>query len=409
MVNETGQGAAAGQRRISLFGATGSIGASTIDVLQAAPEAFDVEVVSADRNAGELAAIARRLGAKLAVVADEGALGQLREALAGSGIEAAAGRPALVEAASRPVDLTVAAIVGAAGLAPTMAAIEAGSDIALANKECLVSAGSLFVRAVAEHGVRLLPVDSEHNAIFQAMNPEHGDAVERIVLTASGGPFRNWTIEQLAAATPDQAVSHPNWDMGKKVSVDSSTLMNKGLEVIEAHHLFDLLSDRIDVLVHPQSIVHGLVEYRDGSVLAQLSRPDMRVPIANCLWWPIRRPLSHEPLNLAALGGLSFEAPDLQRFPALGLARQALESGSVATNILNAANEVAVEAFLNGRLGYLDIVGVVETVLAEAEGLGLPDEPNDLEATFAIDAEGRRLAQSEVTRRAGAERRVEVS
>lgn len=402
-------GTRGGPRRISLLGATGSIGTSTVDVLQAADDGFEVEVVTADRNAAELAEIARRLGAKCAVVADPDALAPLREALAGTGIEAAAGRNALVEAAGRPVDLTVAAIVGAAGLAPTMAAIEAGADIALANKECLVSAGPLFVEAVARHGVRLLPVDSEHNAIFQVLDSDRPSMVERIILTASGGPFRDWSPDQLATATPDQAVAHPNWDMGQKVSVDSSTLMNKGLEVIEAHYLFGLGSDQIDVLVHPQSIVHGLVQYRDGSMLAQMSVPDMRVPIANCLWWPERRPFSYQPLDLAALGGLSFAAPDAVRFPGLGLARQALETGPAATNILNAANEIAVEAFLDGKIGYLDIVALVEETLEAAERAGLAKAPGDLDDVFTLDREGRRLAAASIAGRAGARGQMRAS
>lgn len=383
-------------RRLSILGATGSIGASTIDVLLSHPEAFEVELVTADRNAVALAEIARKVGARRAVVADASCLEALEGALSGSGIEALAGRDALIESAGAPVDLTVAAIVGAAGLAPTMAAIEAGSDIALANKECLVSAGALFVDAVANKGVKLLPLDSEHNAIFQVLEIDRLEKVEKIVLTASGGPFRTWPKDRLASVTPDQATDHPNWSMGRKISVDSSTMMNKGLELIEAKYLFGVEPSLLDVLVHPQSIIHGLVAYSDGSVLAQMSVPDMRVPVANCLWWPDRQTIPHQRLDLAAISELSFEHPDEGRFPCLMLARSALESGPSATNILNAANEIAVEAFLESRIGYTDIARIVEETLDRAAGMAIPPRPDTLADVYAIDAEGRRIAREQV-------------
>ena len=395
-------------RHISLFGATGSIGASTVNLLTRYPGKFSVEAVTAHRDAERLAEIAIELRAKLAVVADPNAYADLKDALAGTGIEAAAGNEALIDAARRRVDIAIAAIVGAAGLAPTLAAIEAGSNIALANKECLVCAGDLFMAAVAKHGVRLLPVDSEHNAIFQALGAGGTASVDKIILTASGGPFRDWPLERLANATPDEAASHPNWSMGRKISVDSSTLVNKGLELIEAHHLFGLANDRIDVLIHPQSIVHGLVVYEDGSVISQMSVTDMRVPLAYCLWWPDRRAAPRKRLDLAALGTLSFEEPDPERFPGLPLARRALEAGGWATNILNAANEVAVDAFLNGRIAYPDIVALGDDVLTAATSLTLPKTPADLDEALALDAEGRRLARERLAHRPAKSPRTEL-
>lgn len=381
-----------GKRRVSVLGVTGSIGASTVDLLLRHADHFAVEAVTAGRNVGELAAIARRVGARLAVVADVAAYGELKAALAGSDIKAAAGPEALVEAAARPVDIVVAAIVGAAGLAPTIAAARAGSTVALANKEALVCAGAMFMEAVESSGRKVLPVDSEHNAIFQALEARNFEAVERIILTASGGPFRSWTVEEMDVAKPKQALAHPNWSMGAKVSIDSATLMNKGLEVIEAFHLFGLPSSSIDVLVHPQSIVHGLVTYRDGSTLAQMSVPDMRVPISHCLWWPARADEARTRLDLGRLGELTFEEPDAVRFPALALARRALESGGWATNILNAANEIAVAAFLRGEIGFLEIIPVVDRVLDRAGAMRLPRQVTTLDDALALDAEGRRLA-----------------
>jgi 1-deoxy-D-xylulose-5-phosphate reductoisomerase len=396
-------------RRISLFGATGSIGASTADILRRHPDRFSVDVVTANTDSAALASVARELGATLAVIADPAAYDELRSALAGTSIEVAAGETALVDAARRPVDMFVAAIVGAAGLPPTMAAIEAGADIVLANKECLVCAGELFMAAVKRKGVRLLPADSEHNAIFQVLGEGGIAEVDRVTLTASGGPFLNWSPTDLARATPDEAAAHPNWSMGRKISVDSSTLMNKGLEVIEAHHLFGLAPDRIDVLIHPQSIVHGLVTYRDGSVLAGLSVPDMRIPLANCLWWPDRAPGQPGRLGLADIGSLTFQAPDPTHFPGLALARDALDAGPRDTNILNAANEIAVHAFLQGRIGYLDISSLCEDVLTSAKAINLPMRPDSLDEALAIDAEGRRLAREVLTRFAAANREAEIT
>src|SRR5512136_2713402 len=305
---------AAEPRAITILGATGSIGASTLDLIRRAPERYRVESISARRNAGALGKIAREIGARHAAVADPAAYRELKDALFGSRTKAAAGENALVEAAQRPADWVMAAISGAIGLKPTLAAIERGATVALANKECLVCAGSLFMRRAAIVGATVLPVDSEHNAVFQALSAGRREDVRRVILTASGGPFRTWTVEAIAAATPEQALRHPNWSMGPKVTIDSATLMNKGLEVIEAHHLFALRSDEIDVLVHPQSVVHGLVEFRDGSVVAQLGSPDMRIPIAHCLAWPRRIDGPAKRLDLAAVQQLTFEAPDLERF-----------------------------------------------------------------------------------------------
>jgi len=383
----------ASPKRITVLGATGSIGASTVDLLKRYPERFAVEAVTANRDVKTLAKVATDVGAKRAVVADPSAYRELQAALAGTGIASSAGAEALLDAASRPVDLVVAAIVGAAGLAPTMAAIEAGSDIALANKECLVCAGTMFMQAVARKDVRLLPVDSEHNAIFQALGAGGADAVEKIILTASGGPFRDWPVDRLSEATPDQATHHPKWSMGKKISVDSSTLLNKGFELIEAKHLFDLAADQIEVLVHPQSIVHGLVVYRDGSVISQMSVTDMRVPLAFCLWWPERRNAPRKQLDLAALGTLTFESPDPVKFPGLQLARRALEAGGWATNVLNAANEVAVGAFLMGAIAYPDIVALSDRVLTTAGTKNFPSEMGSLEEALVLDGEGRRMAR----------------
>lgn len=385
------------KRRVSVLGVTGSVGRSAVDLLLRHADHFDVEAVTSGRNVSELAVAARQLRARVAVVADVTCYPALLQALAGSGVEAAAGADALVDAAGRKVDITVAAIVGAVGLAPTLAAARAGSTVALANKEALVCAGELFMKAVAEGSGLVLPVDSEHNAIFQALETRNRGSVERIVLTASGGPFHSWSAEEMAAATPSQAVAHPVWSMGSKISVDSATLMNKGLEVIEAFHLFGFRSDQIDVLVHPQSIVHGVVCYRDGSTLAQMSVPDMRVPLSHCLWWPQRADEPHARLNLAALGKLSFEVPDAARFPALSLARAALDSGGWATNILNAANEVAVAAFLGGMIAYPDIVAVSETALERAAVAGLRGAVTSLDDALALDVEGRRFGEEAVS------------
>ena len=357
------QAAAWRSRRISILGATGSVGTSTADLVRRNPDAFDVAVLTANRNAADLAVLARELRPDLAIVADETAYSELKQALSGTGIEVAAGADALVQAAREPVDMTVAGIVGAAGLDSALAAIQQGAIVALANKECLVCAGDLVLAECAAAGTTLLPLDSEHNAIFQVFETENADDVEKLILTASGGPFRTWSRAQMAVATPEQAVAHPNWDMGRKISVDSATMMNKGLELIEAAYLFPVASQNIEVLVHPQSVVHSMVAYSDGSMLAQLGPPDMRVPIAHALAWPSRMTTQVERLDLAAIGTLDFEAPDNERFPAIALARAALEAGQGTTAVLNAANEVAVQRFLDGRIGFLDIAKLVEETL----------------------------------------------
>jgi 1-deoxy-D-xylulose-5-phosphate reductoisomerase len=383
---------AAGVRSITILGATGSIGASTVDLIKRAPERYCVEAISARRSAAALAKIAREVGARLAVVADPAAYGDLKEALAGSGIEAAAGEAGLLEAAQRPADWLMAAISGAVGLKPTLAAIERGATVALANKECLVCAGALFMRRAAMTGATVLPVDSEHNAIFQALGAGRREDVRRIILTASGGPFRTWSLEAIKAATPAKALKHPNWSMGPKITIDSASLMNKGLEVIEAFHLFALKPEEIDVLVHPQSVVHGLVEFRDGSVVAQLGSPDMRIPIAHCLAWPRRIDGPAARLDLARIRDLTFEAPDLVRFPALALARRVLQTGGAAPTVFNAANEVAVAEFLAGRIAFPTITALVEATLDAAAGRSMLAEPLDIDAALAVDHNARSLA-----------------
>ena len=355
-------------RRVTILGSTGSIGCSTIDLIQRNPERFEVAALTANTNAELLASQARKLGAELAVIAESSHYRALADALNGTGIECAAGAEALVEAAERRSDWVMAGIVGASGLAPTLAAVSRGAIVGLANKECLVCAGSLFMREVEASGATLLPVDSEHNAIYQVFASQAPESIEKIVLTASGGPFRTWSVADIARATPREAVAHPNWDMGAKISVDSATMMNKGLELIEAHHLFGLPADRIEIVVHPQSIVHSMVAYIDGSVLAQLGTPDMRIPISYALAWPERMKTPSERLDLSTVGRLEFEEPDPERFPALRLARDALNAGGAAPTVLNAANEEAVERFLDGRIGFLDIARVVETVVEALSG-----------------------------------------
>ncbi|NML10117.1 1-deoxy-D-xylulose-5-phosphate reductoisomerase [Sphingobium sp. AR-3-1] len=350
-------------KRVSIFGATGSVGLSTLDLIRRAPDDYKVVALTANSDVDSLAALAREMGAAVAVIGQARLYGALKEALAGSGIEAAAGEEALVEAAAMDADWTMAAIVGCAGLRPTMAALKAGRTVALANKESLVSAGGLMMEAATASGATLLPVDSEHNAIFQCLAGSSLDDVARITLTASGGPFRTRSRAEMADITPAQAVAHPNWSMGAKISVDSATMMNKGLELIEAAHLFPVGLDRIEILVHPQSVIHSMVEYRDRSTLAQLGSPDMRIPIAHALAWPQRMATPCQPLDLTRIGRLDFEAPDMERFPALRLARQAAEAGGATPAILNAANEVAVAAFLAGQIGFLDIAMIVEEVL----------------------------------------------
>ena len=376
-------------RTLSILGATGSVGASTLDLVRRQPGAWRIAALTANCQAAELAALAREFSAEIAVVADESCLSDLRAALAGSGIAAAGGAAALIEAAARPADLTMAAIVGCAGLAPTMAAIEQGRAVALANKEALVSAGDVMLDAVAQYGTTLLPVDSEHNAIFQCLAGSNLADVRSITLTASGGPFRDWSSAQLAAATPAQAVKHPNWAMGAKISVDSATMFNKGLELIEAHHLFPVGLDKLRIIIHPQSVVHSMVEYRDGSTLAQLGPSDMRVPIASALAYPARMDTPCAALDLAQLGELTFRVPDEARFPATALCRAAAEAGGAAPAVLNAANEIAVAAFLSGQIGFTRIAVMVAELMSRYS----PAAPRSLDDVIAVDYAARAHAR----------------
>jgi len=378
------------KRKIAILGATGSIGKSTLDLVERSPDRFEVVAVTAATNTEALADIARRTGAKLAVVADEARLPDLQSRLAGTSCRAAAGEPALIEAASAEAELVIAAIVGCAGLTPAMAAVEAGRTVALANKEALVTAGKLMTGAAARAGATLLPVDSEHNAIFQCLAGSRKEDVSRIILTASGGPFRTASAETINAATPAQAIAHPNWSMGEKISVDSATLMNKGLELIEAHYLFGLPSERIEIVIHPQSVIHSMVEFVDGSVLAQLGSPDMRIPIAYALAWPERLETPAQRLDLAAVGRLDFEEPDLERFPALRLAREALERSGAAPIVLNAANEVAVASFLEGAIRFADIARIVEEALQESDFV----TPRSMGDVLEIDRNTRERVES---------------
>lgn len=375
-------------RKVSIFGATGSVGMSTLDLIERDRDAFEVVALTAHSDVDGLATVARRCNAQMAVIGDPARYDALKAALQGSGIRVAAGEAALIEAAEAGADWTMAAIVGCAGLRPTMAALKAGGTVALANKESLVSAGALMMDAAEHSGATLLPVDSEHNAIFQCLAGSRLDDVARIILTASGGPFRTRSREEMRHITPAQAVAHPNWSMGAKISVDSATMMNKGLELIEAAHLFPVGLERIEILVHPQSIIHSMVEYRDRSTLAQLGSPDMRIPIASALAWPNRMETPCQPLNLAQAGRLDFEAPDDVRFPALRLARQAAEQGGLAPAILNAANEVAVAAFLNKAIGFLDIAMIVEDVLNRYSA----PVPSGIDDVLEADAQARRMA-----------------
>jgi len=382
------------RRTVTILGATGSVGRSTLDLLEREPDRFEVLALTANSDVAGLAEAARRAGAKRAVVAREDRLAELKAALQGTGIEAAAGEEAVLEASASGAEWTMAAIVGTAGLRPTMAALRGGGTVALANKEALVSAGGIMMDLVRSAGATLLPVDSEHNAIFQCLAGNRASEVRRIILTASGGPFRSLGLDAMRSATPAQAVAHPNWSMGAKISVDSATLMNKGLELIEAFHLFPLPLEAFEVVIHRQSVVHSLVEYRDGSVLAQLGAPDMRVPIAYALAWPERMETPCERLDLARIGRLDFEAPDAVRFPALRLAREALEAGGARPAILNAANEVAVAAFLAGAIGFLDIASIVAETLRCCDRPAAQTVEDVLEIDRAARGEAARIMQS---------------
>jgi len=375
-------------RRVTILGSTGSIGCNTVDLLDRNPGLYQVEALTASGNIERLAEQARRHRARLAVTADPKRYLDLKAALSGSGVRVAAGPEGLSEAASLPAEWVMAGIVGAAGLAPTLTAVRRGAIVALANKECLVCAGALMVDEVKAHRATLLPVDSEHNAIFQVLDFQRPECIERIILTASGGPFRTSDLQTMGGVTPEQAVAHPNWDMGAKISVDSATMMNKGLEMIEAYHLFPVRPDQIEVVVHPQSVIHSMVAYVDGSVLAQLGTPDMRTPIAYTLAWPDRIASPSARLDFAKLATLTFEAPDPERFPALRIAREALNAGGTAPIVLNAANEIAVRGFLARRVGFLDITRIVEQCL-EAMPQRAIGSLGDVEE---IDTEARRLA-----------------
>lgn len=375
--------------RITVLGATGSIGQSLADLIQRNPDSYEVVALVANRNAAGLADMAKALKTGSAILAEETCYPELKERLAGSGIATGAGEAAVLEAVTQDTDIVVGAIVGSAGLKPTMAAIRSGRRIALANKECLVCAGDLFMAKIRATEVELLPVDSEHNAIFQVFETDKADMVEKVILTASGGPFRSVSKADMARVTPQQALKHPNWDMGARITIDSATMMNKGFEVIEASHLFPVDHDQLGVLVHPQSTVHGLVQYKDGSLLAQLGSPDMRTPIAHCLAFPRRMNVPVKRLDLAKLGTLTFEAPDLDRFPALRLALEAMRAGGMAPAVLNAADEVAVDAFLKGRIGFMDIPAAIEEVLDAMGAGGKLTDAAGVEDVLAIDAEAR--------------------
>lgn len=378
-------------RVVTVLGATGSIGSSTMDLLRRSPDRFRVEALTAHSNVAALAELAREFNVRFAAVAEEQRYDELKAALAGSGIAVGAGESAMIEAAQRPANWVMAAMSGAAGLKPAIAAAERGVTVALANKECLVCAGEVFMRTAETNGACVLPVDSEHNALFQAMGAGRREDLTKVILTASGGPFRTWTREQIENATVEQALKHPNWSMGRKITIDSASMFNKGLEIIEAYHLFDLEPDQIDVLVHPQSIIHGLVEFSDCSVIAQMGAPDMRTPIAHCLAWPERIDGPAKKLDLAEIGQLTFEAPDPVRFPSLRLVQEALRAGGAMPTVFNAANEVAVDAFLNGRIGFGGIARLVEaTMEAAARTNSLPRTADD---ALSIDHTSRNLAR----------------
>ncbi len=380
------------KRTLSILGATGSIGGSTLDLVERHPDRFEVVALTAASQVAALATAARRTGARFAVIDDAALLPELEERLAGANCRAATGREALIEAATS-ADLIMAAIVGCAGLEPVMAAVEAGKTIALANKEALVTAGALMIDSARKNGATILPVDSEHNAIFQCLAGSSCKEVARLILTASGGPFRNRSLNEMRAMSPEQAVAHPNWTMGAKISVDSATMMNKGLELIEAHHLFGLPSDRIDILIHPQSVIHSMVEYIDGSVLAQLGNPDMRIPIAHALAWPERIDSGAPSLDLTQIATLTFETPDPNRFPALRLARAVLEAGGAAPTVLNAANEIAVTAFLDRRIGFGDIASLVEQALERTDA----PAPRSIADVIDVDARARHTTRQLMT------------
>nr|WP_321459221.1 1-deoxy-D-xylulose-5-phosphate reductoisomerase [uncultured Cohaesibacter sp.] len=380
-------------KSISVLGASGSVGDSALDIIAGSPDRYQVNALSANRNVEKLARAAIASGARFAVVADESCYGDLKQALAGHDIEVGAGSDAVEEAAARPADIVIGAIVGAAGICPTLAALKAGNQVALANKEALVCAGDLVMAEAARLGKPILPVDSEHSAIFQVYERDNRDEISEIVLTASGGPFRTWDKEAIASASIEQALTHPNFSMGSKITIDSASMMNKGLELIEAHHLYGLPSDRLKVVVHPQQIIHGLVAYSDGSLLAQLGAPDMRIPVAHCLAWPERAPANTDRISLVEIAQFTFEAPDSERFPCLRLARQALETGGSLPNILNAANEIAVAAFLAGEIAFGGIARLVEAVMEDFMRRGETGAAGNVADVLALDQSARAVAR----------------
>lgn len=388
-------------RSVTVLGSTGSIGVSTLDVMAHAratygADAFPLEALTAGGNVEKLIEQAKAMKPKLAVIADDSKFAALKDGLSGTGIAVASGRKAVIEAAARPSDSVMVAIMGAAALEPALAAVARSTTVALANKECIVAAGTVFHRVLAASSATVLPVDSEHNAVFQLFDAEGADTVEKVTLTASGGPFRTWEIEKIRAATPAQAVAHPNWSMGAKISVDSATLMNKGLELIEAHFLFALPAEKLGVVVHPQSIVHAMVTFEDGSTLAHLSSPDMRTPIVHALAWPRRISSPSRKLDLAKVGQLTFEAPDMERFRCLKLAIECMDRGCMSPTILNAANEIAVDAFLKGHIGFMDIAAVVERTLDECPGANI--EAETVGGVLQTDAVAREIARASCKR-----------
>jgi 1-deoxy-D-xylulose-5-phosphate reductoisomerase len=381
-------------RVVSVLGATGSIGDSTMDLLRRARDRYRVEAITANSNVAALAKLAREFEVRFAAIADDAKLDELREALSGTGIACGAGEGAVIEAAARPADWVMAAVSGAAGLKPALAAVDRGTTIALANKECLVCAGDIFMRRAAAAGASVLPADSEHNALFQALSSGNREELTRVIITASGGPFRTWSKADIENATLEQALKHPNWSMGQKITIDSASMMNKGLEVIEASYLFALTPDEIDVLVHPQSIIHGMVEFSDRSVVAQLGAPDMRTPIAHCLGWPERIEGPAKPLDLAKIGQLTFEAPDFERFPALRLAYDSLRTGRGATTVYNAANEIAVAAFASRQIRFGAIARLVEATLEQWIRMGNLAPLESADDAISVDHNARNLAKS---------------
>ncbi|MFZ5734291.1 MAG: 1-deoxy-D-xylulose-5-phosphate reductoisomerase [Pseudomonadota bacterium] len=386
--------AATGERVVSVLGATGSIGDSTMDLIRLGKDRYRVEAITAHQNVDALAKLAREFNVRFAALADASKLGALRDALAGTGIECGAGESAIVEAAARPADWIMAAVSGAAGLKPALAAVDRGTTIALANKECLVCAGDIFMQRAAKAGALVLPADSEHNALFQALGSGNREELTRVIITASGGPFRTWAVADIENATLEQALKHPNWSMGQKITIDSASMMNKGLEVIEASYLFALAPDEIDVLVHPQSIIHGMVEFSDRSVVAQLGAPDMRIPIAHCLGWPERISGPSQKLDLAKIGQLTFEVPDFARFPGLRLAYDALRAGNGATTVYNAANEVAVAAFIGQKIRFGAIARLVEATMNAMVSNGSASTPASADDALAVDHNARKTAEA---------------